>query len=109
MNNEQMLKGNIRKSCYWIARSYYDFKKNFTAGRSDVISEEEAYRYIRLKEYISAIESSFKMSVEKTLQKNAWDYFYQNNHFSEDERQLLEAEIEKWLYFLAKELSLIIH
>ena len=28
---------------------------------------------------------------------------------SEYEKQLLEAEIEKWLYFLAKELSLIIH
>ena len=91
------LNKNTRKIVIWIAKSYYEFKKSVEKykGKECKLSEEEI------------IKRTFNSYVNKYVQQDVWDYFYNNKKIDYYKKELVEEELEKWFRAIAKELGCI--
>lgn len=103
------LNKNTRKIVIWIARSYYEFKKSVEKykGKECKLSEEELMIYFANENYAKIIKRTFNSYVNKYVQQDVWDYFYNNKKIDYYKKELVEEELEKWFRAIAKELGCI--
>ncbi|MDY6037472.1 MAG: hypothetical protein SPI74_00510 [Eubacterium sp.] len=70
------------------------------------IDDGKRKEYLLRKKHLLTIEETFKQTVKISEQEKIWNYFYNKAKVEEYERQMIDAEIDKWFCSLAEELGI---
>lgn len=105
----KILNKEIRKGIYWIAKSYPVYKEAVERydKENGYMDENRMHLYQQNSRYIIAIEKTFKSTVNDALKEKVRRHFYEDKKCEPWEKREIKKEIEKWLYYLAKELGVL--
>ena len=100
-----------KKAARSFAAAYYEIKAATDAYNRwqnmnrDVDLERQKEYELRIR-HLKTIEETFSHSVNPEMQEKVWNYFYKKTKIETFEKAEMEAEIDKWVYSIAKELGI---
>lgn len=100
-----------KKAARSFAAAYYEIKAATDAYNRwqnmnrDVDLERQKEYELRIR-HLKTIEETFSHAVDPDMQEKVWNYFYKKVKIEAFEKAEIEAEINKWIYSLAKELGI---
>lgn len=102
------LNKEIRQAARGIAKSYYVFRKQIEEfDKKDSITEKEVGTYQMNIFMVGKIKDCFEYSINEYNKAKVWNYFYGRETVEDYEKKEINKEIDRWLYYLAKELNWI--
>lgn len=100
-----------KKAARSFAAAYYEIKtatntyEKWQNMNRDIDLERQKEYELRIR-HLKTIEETFSHSISPEMQGKVWNYFYKKIKVEAFEKAEMEAEIEKWVYSLAKELGI---
>jgi hypothetical protein len=100
-----------KKAARSFAAAYYEIKSATDAYdrwqrmNRDVDLERQKEYELRIR-HLNTIEETFIHAVDPDMQKRVWNYFYKKVKIEAYEKAELDAEINKWIESIAKELGI---
>lgn len=108
MRIQKLDRSKLKKSKN-IAKLYYEFKNSveaFENGFGERVTPEALLNYQLNKSYMEAIEDTFNHSINSSIREMVWEYFFNNIKPKDYEEKQIKNEIERWLYYLSKEIGI---
>ncbi len=70
------------------------------------INTKRESEYMLRKRHVEILEITFKQTVSEDMQDKVWEYFYNKKPVAVYEKSIVDDEINKWLYCIAKEIGI---